>query len=295
MPKKKYSKKRPRSRQSWKQLRRKSRLKRKLRLFGLSLLVLFSSALFLGFFKVWHYFVNPKAQASHNLDLNPPISVNESYAIFVATRSESTGGDWVLSEPRILIVNKFLKKAVLFTIPPDLELNAADFGKISMAGLGRLFQKDTGQNPLICLEEALKIPVEGVFLSNPNVVNFGFEKGKLPSFETFYRAKISANNDTYTNLSFTQLADLFVFVAGLASSDLIETDWDQAFASSYMERSDFLRESLRLEVINGSTSNGVALLESEKLTALGIKVSSIRNFSDEDVSIIKSKENNIFL
>ncbi|MFH1896529.1 MAG: hypothetical protein ABH814_03630 [bacterium] len=290
MPKKKYSKKGPiLKRQGWRQLRRKNRIKRKLRLFSFALIIFISGTMFYGLLKVWDYFANPKAEASYTIDIKSPLSTKDSMAVFVAQKMPDSQGNWILVNPRLLVVNKPLKKAVTFTLPTDLKINAGNLGEISLTGFGRLFQAEwEAVNPLTFLENTLKIPIEGIFLTESEFADFS-------SFSLLYQSRGPGSEGTITNLNIAQLIDLAIFLKGLLSSDIQELAWDRSFAISRLERDTFLKESLRLEFVNGSGSAGLASQEAEKISSLGIKISSLRNFDTQDEEYAGKREINVLI
>lgn len=295
MPKKKYSKKRPAAKQqSWHTLRRKKCLKRKLRLFGLSITVLIGTLLLFGFVSLWQHFSHPQAQATNIYDLPAFYSTQESFAVFITEYIEDEQNSWVLVNPKVLVVNKMINKMYLFDLPQDFIISTCEFGEVSLSGFGRLFQKEFNINPLTDLETVLGIPLEGVFIAKKGTVELNLSDKGFLNYYQVYQTKVLGKERIISNMSSLDLINLVLFRHSLMSSDLVETVWNKDLAAVNLERNSFLREVLRLEIINAEGKERLAAAESEKLATLGIKVSSAKNIND--VELPESiTENTIFL
>jgi hypothetical protein len=141
MPKKKYSKKKP-VRQGWRSLRRKSQLKRKIKLFSISLLVLFSTALLYSFINLWDHYVRHVAKASNIPQLEQAHSAGSCFTVFMAEKLVDVNNVWVFENPKLLIANKLSKSIALVSLPYDLEIDTKNFGITHISGLGQVFFRE---------------------------------------------------------------------------------------------------------------------------------------------------------
>jgi hypothetical protein len=129
------------------------------------------------------------------------------------------------------------------------------------------------------------------------------DKGLLPqslkdrdffSLSCLYKLAFEKGSAIYTNLSIKDFFDLSMLKGGLLDDSLVEFVWDRTLVAPFIEREDFLKEALRLEIVNASEIPGLAVLEAGKLNASGIRVSYTLGVSDfKDAVVPKEAEENI--
>jgi hypothetical protein len=293
---------------SWRTLKKKFQLKKRLRRVTLASIVFFGVLLTLGTIYVYHYLTRPFARASGSFinditwDGETPLNL-----LFIVPK-EGGGETASLQAISIVSLNPSSQRLTVLNLPRDYQVSLSAHGRYPLRALYGLGNLEDSQEGIALtaktVSRLLGISIDGYLeLQEAGFREFGnlFE-GVAEVQGYFSLANISllpkvlslSHEHLRTNLSLGELTRAVRFiwkvrgdkVEVLSLSKSALRDWERLdyLLSPFWEDENFVGERLRIQVLNGTTKPGLASFASRIIENLGGEVVRADNYERQDLT-----------
>lgn len=296
MPKKKRRYKRKRKEIfSWKRLKKRFKIKKKLRIFSLALLVVLATlATLLGLY-LFQFFRHPLAQAEGgaNLSFTWDATVPANFAWLVVSRDSPH----LIKEAAVLHLAPQSGKAILLRVDPQTEIELPlGFGREKIAAsfaLGELSEPSCSVELAVkALAKTLALPLEGYFLIDedglfevseilgPTADWAGWELGVISKIPNLF---LSLRKNLRTNLSLGEILKVSQFLFALREDQRLEVS-DLEFTPDFCADEKIRLEGKGVLILNGTSEGGLALRAAKWVENLGGNILDIGNAPERNFS-----------
>lgn len=301
-----------RRKRSWRLLKGKPALKRRLRLLGLSLIVVFATIAVFATLALYQFFKTPLAQASGSLITSASWDGQSRFNLALVLLEDLANPTSKVERFAILSLNPYGESLTLASLPVEAEVEVpGGQGKATFRvvyALGEISAPKQNISLLVkTASQLLALPLDGYLLTDEEglgemkgmvgkqdltLANFGKEVLSLETLKNFPSLLFAAKKNVRTNLS---LPDLFA-----VARFLLKVRFDRAFeieiSTSLLEREEKLDRLLRrhfsegkleeerekILVLNGTTVSGLAKRAARMIENLGGEVLDVRNAPEQN-------------
>lgn len=292
---------------SWKSLKRRFRVKKRLRRLGLALLVVFGVLLTLGVIYAWYYFTRPLAQASGTFGAD--ISWNGTTPLnLLWLEVEDIGNETApLTNLSIVSLNPTLERFTVVKLPLEHRVYLPSQGKQPLKtiyGAGNLLDPKRGTE--LTAKNAsylLGIPIDGYLLVGEGglrQLSKLFDGGSLKEYLSIKNITLLpqivglAHGYLRTNLSLSELGRIVYFLwrvrpSKMGITTLKPEDFnDQAALDqrlySFIEDKNLVQERLKIQILNGTPKHGLAAFAARMVKNMGGEVIRLGNYERQDLT-----------
>lgn len=294
---------------SWKSLKRRLQVKKRLRRLGLALLVFFGVLLTLGAIYAWYYLTRPFAQAAGAFEADLSWDGTTPLNLLWLEVGEIENETAPLVNLSVVSLNPSLKRFTVIGLPLEYKVYLPSQGKQMLRaiyGVGNLMDskqgiKLTAKN----VSYLLGIPIDGYFLAGrEGLQQFGRLYGNAENIKQYLSIKnitllpqVVALGHRYlrTNLSLGELARVIYFLWGvraekvetlvLQASDLSDQAALDQRLHPFIEDGTIVKERLKIQILNGTLQPGLAAFAARLVRNMGGEV--IRTGNDERQDLTK--------
>jgi len=295
MAKKRHYKRKRAKISSWKHLKSRFKIKKKLRIFSLALLVVLATAVTLAAFYLFQFLAHPLAQAEGGANLSftwdGKVPVNFAWLVI------SCDSPHLIKEAAVLHLDPYAKRAVLFKVNPQTEIEMPlGFGKEKIAAsfaLGELSKPPCAvELATKSLGKTLALPLCGYFLTDeaghmeaseilgPAADWAGWGLRVFPKIPALF---FSSRENLRTNLSLGEVLRVARFLFSLREDQRFEVLGSEPVGEFCADEQVKL-EGMGILILNGTSESGLASRAAKRIENLGGKVLDVGNTSEPNFS-----------
>jgi len=293
---------------SWKSLKRRFKIKKRLRRFSLTLLVVFSVLLTLGVLYVWHYFTRPFARAAGTFESGSSWTGTALLNLLWLEVGEIGSETEPLANLSVIILNPTLGRFTAINLPLDYKVYLPSQGKHPLRtiyGVGNLLDPKHGiELTAKSVSYLLGIPIDGYLLvGSEGLQQLNQLSGDIENLKDYLSIKnitllpqAAALGHKYlrTNLSLSELGRIIYFIRGVRTDkieilildpkDLRDQDTLDQHLSLLMKDKILAEERLKIQILNGTLKPGLASFAARLVRNMGGEVIRIGNYERQDLT-----------
>lgn len=305
MPKtRNYKTKRRKKAKSWRKLQLSAHLKRRLKILGLALMVVISTALVYAAVNLYRFFTQPLVQAAGAVGQSVSWDGGR-FNLLLVVLEDAKDETSLIRRLDILSLDSRQNTYQLVRLPVEAEVAAGDFGVHPLKtvyALGALSKPKANLSLTAkTVSRLLAVPVDGYILTDESGLGHLEEVlGRESLLTLLPNLAVEARRQLKTDLTFSSLATVGRFLWGARSSgETLEVPTDELFEVAKLDRllSEKLRddviveERLKVQILNATGKPGLAGHIARYITNLGGNVINLDNFEDELVgSVVVTKK-----
>lgn len=301
-------KRRKNSDTSWKSLRRRFKVKKRLRRFGLALFVLLSVLLTLGAIYAWHFFTRPFAQAAGTFATNFSWDGKTPLNLLWLEVEKIEDETAPLAYLAVLSLNPTSGRFTVFALPLEYRVYLSSQGKHPLKavyGVGNSL--DPKQGIALAAKNVsyiLGIPIDGYLLvGSEGLYQLGVLFGEAKSLKDYFSIKnithlprLVALGHKYlqTDLSLSELGRIIYFIWGVRADKVKAFNLDPEFVldqealdklvGPLVKDENFAGERLKIQILNGTLQSGLAAFATRLVRNMGGEVIRTGNYERQDLT-----------
>ena len=293
---------------SWKSVKKRFQIKKRLRRFSLALLVFLGVLLTLGAIYTWYYLARPFARAAGTLETDISWGGTAPLNLLWLEVEEIESETSPLTNLAVIALNPTLNRFTIINLPLEHKVYLPTQGKQPLKaiyGVGNLL--DPKQWVLLTSKNVsylLGIPIDGYLLVGRRGVQ---QLSGLLDNPPHPKDYLSIKNLTFlpqmatlghhflrTNLSLNELGRLILFLWGVRSDKVVSfalkmTDFNDLISLDrqlrpYVEDKTFAKERLKIQILNGTLKPGLASFAARMVRNLGGEVIRVGNYERQDLT-----------
>ncbi len=293
---------------SWKSLRKKFRLRKRLRRFGLVFFVFLSVLMTLGILYIWYYFTRPFAQAGGSFDISASWQGKTPLNLLWLEVDEVENDTAPLVNLSLVVLNPTLSSLTIINLPLECKVYLPSQGEQPLKaiyGVGNLLDPKQG----IELAEKnvsylLGVPIDGYLLvGSEGLERLGSLLGQNKSLKEYFSLgnisflpQIISLGHRYlrTNLPLDELGRVSYFIYGvredkievfaLSSGDLQDQEALDLRLRPFVRDAVLAEERIKIQILNGTIKAGLAAFAARLVENMGGEVIRIGNYERQDIT-----------